>query len=153
LKIAIKALYLVELARQVLEWRITAPNNIVKCIPEIPFLSSGNNLFSFLKGNQSPSAEESAVPHLSFPKVRMTWTGNKIDLVEQVYAWETVGCFNHGNTNVKEIVAYIEIVFNIDLGNYYDTFADMRKRAKRTAFLDQLIEYLKNRMDEADRKK
>jgi len=83
----------------------------------------------------------------------MTWTGNKIDLVEQVYAWETVGCFNHGNTNVKEIVAYIEIVFNIDLGNYYDTFADMRKRAKRTAFLDQLIEYLKNRMDEADRKK
>lgn len=90
---------------------------------------------------------------LLFPKKRITWTGNKVDLVELIYAWEKAACFNHGHVNIKEIVAYIEIVFNIDLGDYYHTFCEMRNRVKRTAFLDKLIKFLNDRMDEVDRKK
>jgi hypothetical protein len=86
-----------------------------------------------------------------YSKLKITWTGNKVELVELIYAWEKVGCFNHGNANIKEIVAYIEIVFNIDLGDYYHTFCEMRNRVSRIAFLDKLIKALNDRMDELER--
>lgn len=88
----------------------------------------------------------------SFPNVRLTWTGSKVDLVELIYAWESAGCFNHGHVTIKEIVSYIQIVFNIDLGDYYHTFRDLRRRVDRTAFLDSLISHLSDRMDKADLK-
>ena len=83
----------------------------------------------------------------------MVWTGNKVDLVELIYALEKASCLNHGHVNIKEIVVYIEVVFNVDLGDYYHTFCEMRNRANRTAFLDRLTKVLNNRMDEVDRKK
>ena len=104
-------------------------------------------------GSNHPSPDTTEHSLLSYPKVRMTWTGNKIDLVELIYAWERVGCFNHGNVNIKEIVDYIQVVFNIDLCDYYGTFREMRNRVDRTTFLDKLIKALKDRMDEVDRKK
>jgi len=149
LKITIKALYLVEMSKQVLEWRITTPNNKVKCIPENKF-SFSNSLLSQLIDDKFLDREEAGLFSFSFPKVRMTWTGNKVDLVELIYAWEAACCFNNGNANIKEIVTYIEIVFNIDLGDYYHTFRELRRRVNRTAFLDKLIKFLNDRMDEAD---
>jgi hypothetical protein len=153
LKIALKAMYLVELGKQVLEWRITAPNNETKCVPDNKLSFSGNDLLSLYIGGKHPDTDGTEQSPLSFPKVRMTWTGNKVDLVELIYAWEKVGCFNHGHVNIKEIVAYIEIIFNIDLGDYYHTFLEMRNRASRTAFLNKLIKFLNDRMDEVDRRK
>ena len=85
------------------------------------------------------------------PKVKLTWTGKKSELVEQIYAWEGVGCFNNGNVSLKELTEYIENVFNINLGDYYHTFLEMRNRkGVRTAFLDKLIKHLADRMAEAD---
>ncbi len=90
---------------------------------------------------------------LSFPRIKMTWTGNKVDLVELIYAWETAGCINHEHASIKKIVAYIEVIFNIDLRDYCHTFRELCNRVKRTAFLDRLIKFLNDWMDEADRKK
>lgn len=85
--------------------------------------------------------------------VKLTWTGKKVDLIEQIYAWEGVGCFNNGNVNIKDLTNYIEYVFNINLGDYYRTFLEMRnKKGNRTAFLDKLIKHLEDRMLEADNK-
>lgn len=87
------------------------------------------------------------------PAVKLTWTGKKTELVEQIYSWEGVGCFNNGNVNIKELTEYIEFVFNINLGDYYHTFLEMRDRkGTRTIFLDKLIKFLNERMDEADNK-
>lgn len=144
-------MYLVGLGMQVLEWRITTSNNKAKYIPENEFPFFVND-FAHMS-NKLLNTEDNEHSLFSYPKIRMTWTGNKIDLVELIYAWEEVGCFNHGNVNVKEIVAYIEVVFNIDLGDYYGTFKEMRNRVNRTAFLDKLIKFLNDRMNEVDRKK
>jgi hypothetical protein len=133
---------------QVLRWRITAPNGKNKYVPDNEFPLSGNDLPACY-----PDMVEAGQSSFSFPKVRLSWTGNKVDLVELIYALETAGCFNYGHTTIKEIVAYIEIVFNIDLGDYYHTFYEMHDRVKRTDFLDKLVKFLNERMDEADRKK
>ena len=85
--------------------------------------------------------------------VKMTWTAKQSELVEQIYAWDRAGVFNYGNSNIKEQAEYIEHVFNINLGDYYHTFLEMRNRVgSRTSFLDKLIKLLNDRMDEADNK-
>ena len=85
-----------------------------------------------------------------FPKVKKTWTRKKTDLVELIYAICEADCFDFGKTNLKRIVGYFENVFNIDLGNPYHTYLEMRDRANRTQFLDELKEKLIRKMDEDD---
>lgn len=89
----------------------------------------------------------------TLPKVKLTWTAKKAELVEQIYAWDSAGCFNNGNTNIKELAKYIKTVFNINLGDFYHTFLEIRERkGSRSQFLDKLIKFLEERMDGLDNK-
>lgn len=106
-----------------------------------------NSKLSHLEQSQNNSVDENSIP-----KVKVTWTGKKTELVEQIYAWIEAECFNNGKISIKELVEYIETVFNIDLGDYYHVFVEMRERVgSRTLFLDKLIKFLNKRMDDADR--
>lgn len=137
---------------QVLEWRITALNNTTTCVSENKLSFSGTNLLARYMGGNHQNMKETEQSSSFFPKVKLSWTGSKAELIELIYAWEKAGCFNHGHAYIKEIVTYIEVVFNIDLGDYYHTFRELRRRVNRTAFLDKLIKLLNDHMDEADRK-
>ncbi|MDH6310326.1 hypothetical protein M2451_003213 [Dysgonomonas sp. PFB1-18] len=98
--------------------------------------------------NNSPNSS-----NFSSVKKKLTWTAKKTELVEQIYAWERAECFDYGNTNIKEIAEYVEEVFNIDLGDFYHAFLEIRERkGSRTIFLDKLIKFLNERMDELDNK-
>jgi len=84
----------------------------------------------------------------SFPKVKLTWTDSKTDLIELIYALDTEGCFNNGKIPLIQIAAYFESVFNIDLGNNIArNFYDMRIRNQPTPFLDRLREEILKRME------
>lgn len=84
----------------------------------------------------------------SFPKVKLTWTGSKTDLIELIYALDTEGCFNNGKIPLIQIAAYFESVFNIELGNNIArNFYDMRIRNHPTPFLDRLREEIRKRME------
>jgi hypothetical protein len=84
----------------------------------------------------------------SFPKVKLTWTGSKTDLIELIYALDTEGCFNNGKIPLTQIAAYFENVFNIELGsNIARNFYDMRIRNQPTPFLDRLREEIRKRME------
>lgn len=117
-----------------------------------------NEMISLYLNKEMSKLDDSHYPFDQFPSnsccnVQLTWTGKKIELIEQIYAWEGVGCFNHGNINIKDLTNFIECVFNIKLGDYYRTFLEMRnKKGNRTAFLDKLIKHLDDRMVEADNK-
>lgn len=97
---------------------------------------------------------ENNIPEsLNLPKAKLTWTAKKVELVEQIYAWDSAGCFNNGNTNIKELAEYIETIFNINLGDFYHTFLEIRERkGSRSLFLDKLIKLLEERMDSLDSK-
>jgi len=84
----------------------------------------------------------------SYPKVKLSWTGSKTDLIELIYALDTEGCFNNGKIPLIQIAAYFESVFNIDLGNNIArNFYDMRIRNQPTPFLDRLREEILKRME------
>ena len=79
------------------------------------------------------------------------WTGSKAAAIEMGYAIHGIGVLNHGNVDIKAIMNFIEVSFNIDLGDYYRTYIALRNRKKdRTPFLNKLMENLLRRMDNDD---
>lgn len=87
------------------------------------------------------------------PSVKLTWTGSKVALTELLYALHKEGVFNNGTLDLKEVAEYLQYTFQIDLGDYYRTFLELRMRkTSRTKFLSSLTDSLIKKMDEADEK-
>lgn len=84
--------------------------------------------------------------------VNYTWSGNKIDLVELIYALKHTGVINNGNVDVKELAANLGKVFNIDLeDNIYRIYQDIKSRKNvRTKFLNKLADNLNQKLEEED---
>lgn len=68
-----------------------------------------------------------------------TWTASKTDLVELIYALKVTGAINGGDTQIKEITDVFGKLFNVNLGNYYKTFGEIKNRQEnQTKFLSNL---------------
>jgi hypothetical protein len=88
--------------------------------------------------------------HLN-PKSQQIWTSSKVALIELIYALHSEGVFNHGASDLKDIVEYFENTFKIDLGQYHRTFLEIRvRKSNRTKFLNNLKDTLNKRMDDTD---
>lgn len=82
---------------------------------------------------------------------KLFWTANKTDLVELIYAVHSCRAINSGTADIKEMAAISEQIFNIDLGDYYHTFLEIRSRKiNPTKFLDNLKESLLQKMQDLD---
>ena len=85
--------------------------------------------------------------------VGLNWTGSKAALIVLIYALHYQGVFDNGNNDIRLIAEYFEQIFNIDLGNFYHTYLEIRTRkVNRTKFLDVLRDALIKKMDEQDEK-
>lgn len=83
----------------------------------------------------------------------LNWTGSKTSLIELIYALHSQAVFDNGNTDIKLIAKSFEHAFNIDLGDIYHTFLELRNRKSNpTKFLDSLKDALIKKMDEQDEK-
>lgn len=84
-------------------------------------------------------------------KFQLTWTESKAALIELIYALCSQGVFENAKADIKEIAAYFEIIFNVDLGDYYRTYLDIKTRKSgQTKFLDGMKENLLKRMNMAE---
>lgn len=82
---------------------------------------------------------------------RLFWTANKTDLIELIYALHSTGAINSGTADIKEMATACENLFNIDLGDYYRTYLEIRSRkTNQTKFIDKLKDTLVNRIEDAD---
>lgn len=81
----------------------------------------------------------------------LIWTRSKVALVELLYALQSTGSFNNGSIGIKDLANELQSLFNIDVGNYYRVFQEIRiRKSSRTSFMDQLKDRLVKRMDESD---
>ena len=81
----------------------------------------------------------------------LVWTGSKVALVELLYALQSAGSFNNGSIGIKNLASELQSLFNVDMGNYYRVFQEMRiRKSSRTSFMDQLKDRLVKRMDDSD---
>lgn len=81
----------------------------------------------------------------------LTWTASKTDLTELIYALHAQGVFENGKSDIKLIVKSFESFCNIDLGDFYRTYLELKNRKlNRTKFLETMHESLLKKMDEQD---
>jgi hypothetical protein len=83
---------------------------------------------------------------------QLQWTESKVALVEFIYALYAGKCLNNGDSSLKDIAFCCELLFNIEIGDFYRIFLEIRNRKKnRTQFLDKLKEKIIKMMDELDK--
>ncbi|ASE60681.1 tetracycline regulation of excision, RteC [Chryseobacterium indologenes] len=83
----------------------------------------------------------------------LNWTSSKVALIELVYALHAYHAYDNGNVDIKVITKIFEKTFNIDLGEFYHTYMEIKNRKiNRTKFLDELRDCLIKKMDEQDEK-
>lgn len=91
---------------------------------------------------------ENVMPKSMYKQSKLFWTGSKTDLIELIYALNSSGVVNSGTADIKELASICEQIFNIELGNYYHTFIEIRSRkCNNTKFLDKLKESLIKRIE------
>ncbi|WP_340154183.1 RteC domain-containing protein [uncultured Winogradskyella sp.] len=83
----------------------------------------------------------------------LNWTGSKTSLIELIYSLHSQGSIDNGNADIKIIAKTFENMFNIDIGDFYHSYLELKARKmNRTKFLDSLRDALIKRMDEQDEK-
>jgi hypothetical protein len=82
----------------------------------------------------------------------LSWTGNRIDFIELLYALQTQKVINNGSLEMKEFATAFGKMFNIELeDSIYRSYHDIKNRkSSRTKFLNTLSETLNNRMEEEE---
>lgn len=80
---------------------------------------------------------------------KLKWTGSKTDLIELIYALHTLKVFNDGKAEIAEIAKCFEEIFDIQLGDYYRVWNEIKNRKiNKTKFIDTLSENLNKRSDD-----
>src|SRR5690606_28005862 len=84
---------------------------------------------------------------------KLKWTGSKVALIELIYSLHYQGDSDNRNNDIRIVAQYFECAFDIYLGNFYQTYLELRNRKmNRTKFLDALRDILIKKMDEQDEK-
>jgi hypothetical protein len=80
----------------------------------------------------------------------LQWTGSKIELIELMYALQSKGSINNSQIKIKELAAMFEKIFQVDFGDYFHTFSEIKNRRNPTLFIDNLRKALMNKIEEKD---
>lgn len=81
----------------------------------------------------------------------LQWTAPKAALIELIYALHSSEALNQGSADLKHLATGLEALFQVNLGNYYRAFQEIRQRKiNRTSFLDQMKQKFIQRMDAMD---
>lgn len=82
----------------------------------------------------------------------LTWTGKLSELVLLVKALVLSGSINNGKATIKDVVTYVQIMFNVDLKDYHRKYQDIKSSKNPTKFLDYLIDVVNDDIDQTDEK-
>jgi len=82
----------------------------------------------------------------------INWTGDSINLLENVFGWYYTGQINNGQATIADLVRKIEKVFNVSLGKPYRRFAEIRqrKRLSKTKFMEEMSRAINKKIEDDD---
>ena len=118
----------------------------------VAMILANQHLIEYISGEIDSLSEKLQLKFISIVDSKLLqWTDSKVALVEFIYALYAGKCFNNGNTSLKDIAFCCEALFNIEIGDFYRIFLEIRNRKKsRTQFLDKLKDKIQKMMDELD---
>jgi hypothetical protein len=113
-------------------------------------LTANKKLLPYLD-NRLAKLEKHPVSMENEPACTLQWTGSKTALTEIIYALREANVLNGGSASLKEIAAVMQRTFNIELGDLYKIYSEIKQRKKnRTKFLDELALRLAEKMEKDD---
>ena len=82
--------------------------------------------------------------------IQLKWTGETINLVELAYGIWLTGQINNGNASITEIIQWLEVHFQVNIGRAYRRWQSIskRKRVKPTKYIDEVRDAILKRLDE-----
>lgn len=82
----------------------------------------------------------------------INWTGDSINLLENVFGWYYTGQINNGQATIADLVRIVERVFNVNLGKPYRRFSEIRqrKRLSKTKFLEEMSRAINKKIEDDD---
>lgn len=97
-----------------------------------------------------PMPTTSETSHETNPSIR--WTGTSVELVELLYAFNELHCFNEGEVTLKVLASHLSSIFGVNIQDCYRTYTDIRNRKNesRTYFLDKLQSKLNEKLRKDD---
>jgi hypothetical protein len=102
----------------------------------------GGPNFTFNEAEQAKSISDSP------RSVNLKWTDSKTCAVEFIYAIHAANSLNNGKADIKEIATSFERMFNIQLGDFYQTFCQIKLRSNQTKYLDTIKDKLLKKLNE-----
>jgi RteC protein len=121
----------------------SSPNNHIFAIIEATSMME-----EFLYNINDPRSIDDKIQ--DYPK--LTWTGKLTDLVILVRALVLSGSINNGQATIKDVVTYVQVMFNVDLKDYHRKYSDIKASQNPTKFLDYLIDVIVDDIDQQDEK-
>lgn len=110
-----------------------------------------HNLLIEHLNNELIFLDQTSNPNESQRPTNMNWTGTKTDLIELMYAIHETGAINNGHADIKDLADFFQQILNIDLGEYYRAYIEIRSRKiNQTKFLDRMKKNLEKKMTDAD---
>lgn len=84
---------------------------------------------------------------------KLQWTGDKISMAELIYALHSSEVISNGKSDLGELCAIFENIFNFEMGNIYRAFTTIKRRkSDKTRFMNQLNDGLNMRIELLDEK-
>lgn len=80
------------------------------------------------------------------------WTDTKNALGEIIYGIDTLASINHGKIDIIVLAGIFGKIFNVDMGNIYQIYIELKGKKDRTEYLNRMIKALLKRMDDDDNK-
>jgi hypothetical protein len=113
-------------------------------------LNANKRLLLYLE-NRMANLEKHSISLYKESIAALQWTGSKTALTEIIYALREANVLNGGSASLKEIAAVLQRTFNIELGDLYKIYSEIKQRKKnRTKFLDELALRLAEKMEKDD---
>ncbi len=85
-----------------------------------------------------------------FPSLE--WTGKLSELVVLLKALVISGRINHGKATAVDVVRYAQVMFKVDLKDFYRKYQDVKNSQNPTKFLDYLSELIIEDINQHDEK-
>ncbi|HZY37795.1 MAG TPA: RteC domain-containing protein [Mucilaginibacter sp.] len=128
-------------------------------LPETPdldpeYATKGDHLFAQFLAHEKVQDYLINELYPSSERVRsgkvLHWTGETVNLVELAYGLYLTGQLNNGKATIVEIIKWLEMQFNVDVGNGYRRWHAIsnRKRITPTKFIDQMREAINRKLDD-----
>ena len=124
-----------------LNFRTTHDNKVSQILAYDELTAYLNNELNRLENNIPAEA-----PAIKASKHQLKWTDSKVALIELIYALHSSGSLNKGVLDLKELTHALSAMLNIELGDVYRTWSEIKLRKIPTRYLDVLKINLENRI-------